>query len=605
MSLDQGSIMRMVHMDEASSNPSFCPTVQIYKVIPVVGASNASQKRYRVILSDGQHHCQGMLATQNNYRVESNEIADFTIVRITDHMKNLVQGKTLIILLGFDIVSNPGYAIGSPVPVDSAPVNATGAGGIKAEESSSAANPYHAPPAPVTSSAPIHRTTAPISNKNITPINALNMYQNRWTIKARVTNKGDVKHWSNAKGEGSLFSCELLDSSGTDIKCTFFREAVDKFHPLLEVDKVYTFSGGKLKAANMQYNTCKSSFEITFDQNAEIHLENDTGDIVQQVFDLVPIGSLESVEPGKYVDIIGIVKHVGEPSTLMSKKTGKELEKCELTIADDSGAEVHCTVWGEKARNAPVEYANFPVVAMRKCRVSDYGGRTLSVGTSVVNPRIPEAQRVSNWWHKGGSQHQVKSLTSSGGGGAGRYPEFDQRKSVASIKSEHLGYNEKPDYISFKGTVTFIKSDKEGGAWYQACPNAEEPCKNRYKVSQGIDGTFHCERCGGTYNNCMHRFIFSAIVTDDTSSSWVSVFDDQARTLLNTTADELQKVKEVSEDDYDGEFIRANFTDWVFTCKVKNEMHQDEQRVKTSVQAFHPMDYAKEGRSIFNALMAM
>lgn len=375
---------------------------------------------------------------------------------------------------------------------------------------------------------------------------------------------------------------------------------------MLEVDKVYTFSGGKLKAANMQYNTCKSSFEITFDQNAEIHLESDTGDIVQQVFDLTPIGALENVEPGKYVDVIGIVKHVGEPTSIMSKKTGKELEKCELTIGDDSGAEVHCTIWGEKAMHAPAEFTNFPVVAMRKCRVSDYGGRTLSVGSYVVNPRIPEAQRVSTWWQRGGSNSQVKSLTSSsGGGGAGRYPEFDQRKTVAAIKSEHLGYNEKPDYISFKGTVTFIKSDKEGGAWYQACPNTEEPCKNRYKVSQGIDGTFHCERCGGTYNNCMHRFIFSAIATDDTSSSWISVFDDQARVLLNTTADELQQAKMLNEDDYEAEFSKANYTDWIFTCKVKNEMHQDEQRVKTSVQAFHPLDYAKEGRSMLNALMAM
>ena len=36
----------------------------------------------------------------------------------------------------------------------------------------------------------------------------------RWTIKARVTSKSQIRKWSNAKGEGHLFSIDLMDSSG-------------------------------------------------------------------------------------------------------------------------------------------------------------------------------------------------------------------------------------------------------------------------------------------------------------------------------------------------------------------------------------------------------
>jgi len=35
----------------------------------------------------------------------------------------------------------------------------------------------------------------------------------RWTIKARVSQRSDIKHWSNAKGDGKLFSVTLMDES--------------------------------------------------------------------------------------------------------------------------------------------------------------------------------------------------------------------------------------------------------------------------------------------------------------------------------------------------------------------------------------------------------
>ncbi len=369
-----------------------------------------------------------------------------------------------------------------------------------------------------------------------------------------------------------------------------------------------------MKTANMQYNTCKSPFELTFDQNSEIALEDDTGEILQQSYDLIQIADLESVEPGKHVDVIGVVKMVGEPGSIVSKKTGKELQKCELTVGDDSGAEVSCTVWGERAMGAPTEFAGFPVVAFRRARVSDFGGRTLSAsgGNGInIHPRIPEAQRIQNWWQQGGGNGAVVKKLSSSGGGASRFPDFKDRKCVAAIKNENLGHDDKkPDYVSFKATVSFIKSDKDGGAWYPACANAGEPCKNRYKVTQGTDGNWFCERCQKTYENCMYRYIFPATLCDGTSTTWVSFFDDQANVLLDgMSADELQRIladpDQGGQEAYDGIFARAKDTEWIFTCKVKQETHQEELRIKTSVQSIHPMDYAKEGRYLLNDILAM
>merc|ERR1712087_825795 len=99
-----------------------------------------------------------------------------------------------------------------------------------------------------------------------------------------------------------------------------------------------------------------------------------------------------------------------------------------------------------------------------------------------------------------------------------------------------------------------------------------------------------------------------ATLSDASGTSWVSFFDDQAKVLLDgMDANDLQKImiddNAGGQEAYEAQFAKAQNTDWVFTCKVKQEFHQDEQRIKTSVQSIHPVDYAKEGRSMLNAIL--
>jgi replication factor A1 len=53
-----------------------------------------------------------------------------------------------------------------------------------------------------------------------------------------VTTKSVIRHWSNLKGTGHLFNIDLLDNGGGEIRGTFFKEASDKFFPILEEGKV-------------------------------------------------------------------------------------------------------------------------------------------------------------------------------------------------------------------------------------------------------------------------------------------------------------------------------------------------------------------------------
>src|SRR5690349_18987824 len=72
----------------------------------------------------------------------------------------------------------------------------------------------------------------------------------------------------------------------------------------------------------------------------------------------------------------------------------------------------------------------------------------------------------------------TKSLSLSGGSGGGG-DSLPNRKTISSIKDEGLGFQEKPDYISVKATVSFIKHDSKNW-FYTAC----EFC--RKKVTQVI-----------------------------------------------------------------------------------------------------------------------
>ena len=86
----------------------------------------------------------------------------------------------------------------------------------------------------------------------VTPIASITPYQNKWTIKARVTSKGDVRTWNKSTGSGKLFSMDLMDESGA-IRVTAFKEMCDKFYDYAEVGKVYYIANCSVKAANRQY----------------------------------------------------------------------------------------------------------------------------------------------------------------------------------------------------------------------------------------------------------------------------------------------------------------------------------------------------------------
>ena len=103
---------------------------------------------------------------------------------------------------------------------------------------------------------------------NVYPIKDLSPYLD-WPIKARVTQKSDIKIWTNARGEGKLFSVTLLDHSG-EIRATGFNIACDELYPRLEEGKVYYISTARVKLAKKEFSNINNDYELVFERNTEV-----------------------------------------------------------------------------------------------------------------------------------------------------------------------------------------------------------------------------------------------------------------------------------------------------------------------------------------------
>jgi len=434
----------------------------------------------------------------------------------------------------------------------------------------------------------------------ITPISAINPYSQKWTIKARITSKSDIKKWSNAKGEGTVFSIDLLDAENTEIRGTFFKEACEKFFPMLEQGKVYTFSGGQLKLVqNKQFNNLKNQYEIMFSVQSEIRAVIDDSNIKPQTYSFVKINALNDCDVNSTVDLVAVVRDSSEVVEINSKTGNKALQKRDVTLIDDTLTEVRLTLWGEKA--VQLKDLTGRVIALKGVKVGDYGGRNLGMLNSsslVINPNLPEALALFNWQSQyvNTGYPAIETLSTSGTG-AGSADLIEKRKWVSAIRDESMGMGEKPDYITIKASVNYIKHDTDG--FYIACPT---PGCNK-KVTDLMNGGYRCEKCNKEFDSCLRRYILSIQMADFTGNSWFSVFNDAGEKMLGCTAQHLYELKSGGNDEaYEKVFADALFKTHVVKVRVKQETVNDEMRVKSTVMTMNDVDILSECKQMLNAI---
>lgn len=477
--------------------------------------------------------------------------------------------SSILVLLDLEVIESLGIheKIGEPTAVESRP----------AADTSISGNDFYGAKKEETKPQPqavASRPAATHAGNNIYPIEGLSPFAHKWTIKARVTSKSDIKTWHKATGEGKLFSVNLLDETG-EIKATGFNDQCDAFYDLLQEGQVYYISTPcRVSLAKKQFSNLPNDYELAFERDTVIEKAEDQTNVPQVRFNFCSIQDLQGVEKDNVVDVIGVLKEVGEINEIVSKNSGKPFQKRDLTVVDDTGFSIRVTIWGKTAGNFEAQEES--VIAFKGTKVSDFGGKSLSLlssGTMSVNPDIPDSHRLKGWYDSAGrnGNFATHQNMSSLAGATGRK---DEMKTISQVKEENLGM-EGDAYYSIKATIVFTKQDN---FCYPACnsPNCNK------KVTQVGDGTWMCEKCQKSQDKPEYRYIMSVNVADHTSHQWLSCFDDTGRTIVGMTANELMELREQDEAKVAAVFEQVNCKKLNFRCKAKMDKFGDTERYVNS-----------------------
>ncbi|XP_059064987.1 replication protein A 70 kDa DNA-binding subunit A-like [Cryptomeria japonica] len=236
--------------------------------------------------------------------------------------------------------------------------------------------------------------------ENISPIKSLNPYQNNWTIKGCVTNKRKMHKYNMPKRNGQVFSFDIIDEEGCEIRITSFDEIAELHYHRIEQGASYVLSKGTVKDANKVYNKLNSQLEIILIETSV--LKRCAPDAVgpDKKTRFTPIDELLATTNNTLIDVIGVVVNVGEISVI-HRKDGFVVNKRIVKINDMSTLTIDVNLWGPSSEQVGNDLKNmhtsgtFVILAIQNARVGYFNEKLINASASTtfeIDPSIPEVE---------------------------------------------------------------------------------------------------------------------------------------------------------------------------------------------------------------------
>lgn len=590
--------------------------LQVVQIRTVSPKSDNKPVRYMVSLSDGDQVLNTTLAQTLRPLLESNRIVTFTTIRVLNASVHNIKGKDIVnniekevtkevvIISNCEVLENPGFRI---TQNDSNrtnfqqnqnninrnnqisswnTMNSLGSGSGTMRNNSSFNNSFN-------QSTPMQTQNIDLSNEQIHPIRELDEYTSGWTIKARVSNKGDVRNWRKEEKSGRVASIDLVDNSG-EIRVTMFSDEIDRFYGNLNVGDVYLIKGGKLKLSNPSFNHLNHKFEITLDHSSVIQkIENDSTLPLLNI-DPVPISNLSECFDDASVDVVGVISNIYPEITGNSEKFNKAYIKRNVDLCDfseNSKRTVTLTIWGDKATNFSNEYSIGDIIAVTKCKKGSYNNVSLSTrffSQIIKNPAIEQANSLRMWWNNGGSNLESVPMTQV----VQKTSRTTKPRIPISMVLSNGPQNQTDEKFPTRILITNVGTDRD--PWYDSCPG--DNC--RKGVTLGEDSLYHCPSCTGPFESCLKRYILKLRISDYSGHTFATAFDEIAQEILGISANDLASYKtDGDSSQYEAILNSIKFKEYLANIKVSPSSNQLFQN-NISIQRIYPLDNRREAYSM-------
>lgn len=444
---------------------------------------------------------------------------------------------------------------------------------------------------------------------NLLTVDAIAGYSgDNWRLIARVTLKSEKRNWKNTEKEGTIFNVELVDENGVETRGVFFNKEADKFHPILQKGKLYSFYGGRKKKGNTRW--CPHKIELTFDSRANIQELPEDGSYPRcplPHFEVKPLSAIEESEENALITVAGIVMNCEMP-TPVACRNSTQRNRQNFQLLDDSNVTCRVTLWGEQC----IEDLQCGVVVLLKnARVSGYNnskslnsGGVTDLSVDSVALWHPRCQELLQWYRQGGeaSSQNARSLSSMGG----QTPlQNIQEMKDSAVSLEMPGATDGGAQQGFHlvpVTITHIPHDKR--PFYMACveevPDEKKGTRSCNKKMEINGDVWQCAL--GHQLAPSARWICQFSACDHTGSSYFSSFDEVGVKMLGHKADEAarrwdrREVDQSMDVEIEQIFKRGLFKRCMLKVKSKKEIYNDEEKLKYSALDLWPMDFVKDAR---------
>ncbi|PRP80659.1 replication protein A 70 kDa DNA-binding subunit [Planoprotostelium fungivorum] len=567
-------------------------------IVQVINLSQLGNKpgRYRITISDGEAMMNCVLDQSLTALVANGSLAERCLIKLTHVTNNPVSGKQIILIFAVEIVNVPvDRVIGKPesrTPNDYAnqPNPAPAPAGPNRFQPQQQNSPMKNNAVPQANYAQPQQQSFGANGEPITPIKRINLFNNKWMIKAKVMTKAPLKNWSKDGRTGQLFSVDLIDADGGEIRASCFNETALKLEPILQEGQTYYISKGTLKAANKRFSTLNNEYEITLSQQSEVvPCEDDTEIRIQ--YNTVPLEDLVNYSKDTFVDVIGLAT---ETTPVLTRDiNGRSVARRTFKLMNSDAVRIEVTLWDDKADNPGWNENETPVLAIKGAKVSEFGGRSLNVGKNTrveVNPNISETSRLRQWFESQGGRVEggvnlSNSRSTAGGGGGGDLRGDFKKTTFASMIENYDESN--PNNNNFE-LRAWINNFSEKEKTYPSCAK----CKKK------IQDTGRC--VDNHPPQCIHRYILQFAACDSTGHTWLGGFDDVGRTIFGCDGDQWVQIE--GGDEAKMKMADATCKPFRVLVRARKETYNEQSRVRYRIEKIEPVDFVQETRNMLQQL---